>query len=117
MTHTKTSEHVLCYSIALPHVRFSHENIRCIMAYIVDLTVILNGLFISSHSVSATEVQSAMRNYAQTGARTQIHAEIRSFVREIPFTYQEKDTIMEKIVDLITQNCIPTSSQPTQYSQ
>ena len=84
------------------------------MAYIVDLTVILNGLFISSHSVSATEVQSAMKDYAQTGARSQIHAEIRSFVREVPFTtYHQRDTIMEKIIDLITQNCIPTSSQQT----
>ena len=82
------------------------------MAYIVDLTVILNGLFMSSYSVLATEVQSAMKDYAQTGARGQIHAEIRSFVREMPFsTYQERDTIMEKIIDLIRQNCIPTSSQ------
>ncbi|KAN0136280.1 hypothetical protein V8E53_005885 [Lactarius tabidus] len=87
----------------------SHENIRCIMAYIVDLTVILNGLFISSHSVSATEVQSAMKDYAQNGAWSQVHTEIRSFVAEMPFTYHERDTIMEKIIDLITQNCIPTS--------
>ena len=86
------------------------------MAYIVDLTVILNGLFISSHSVSTTEVQSAMKDYAKTGARSQIHTEIRSFVTEIPFTYHERDTIMEKIIDLITQNCIPTStSQVRQY--
>ena len=80
------------------------------MAYIVDLTVILNGLFITSHSVSATEVQSAMKDYAQNGARSQIHSEIRSFVREVPFTtYHERDTIMAKIVDLINQNCVPTS--------
>jgi phosphoenolpyruvate carboxylase len=79
------------------------------MAYIVDLTVILNGLFISSHSVSATEVQSAMKYYHQNGAWSQVHTEIRSFVAEMPFTYHERDTIMEKIIDLITQNCIPTS--------
>lgn len=78
------------------------------MAYIVDLTVILHGLFRSSHSVSATDVQSATRDYAKTGARRQIHTEIRSFVTEIPFTYHEKDTIMEKIIDLINQNCVPT---------
>ena len=115
MIHTKTSEYVLYHLLTLPDLRFSHENIRCIMAYIVDLTVILNGLFMSSHSVSATEVQSAMKDYAQTGARGQIHAEIRSFVREMPFsTYQERDTIMEKIIDLIRQNCIPPS-QPLQY--
>ena len=80
------------------------------MAYIVGLTVILHGLFRSSHSISATDVQSAMKDYAdvKTGAKRQIHMEIRSFVTEIPFTYHEKDTIMEKIIDLINQNCVPS---------
>jgi hypothetical protein len=78
------------------------------MAYVVDLTVILHELFRSSHSVSATGVQSAIKDYAKTGPRRQIHTEIRSFVTEIPFTYHEKDTIMEKIIDLINQNCVPT---------
>ena len=111
MIHTKTSEYFFCDLLTLPDLKFSHENIRCIMAYIVDLTVILNGLFMSSHSVSATEAQSAMKDYAQTGTRGQIHAEIRSFVKEMPFsTYHERDIIMEKIIDLITQNCRPTSS-------
>jgi hypothetical protein len=79
------------------------------MAYIVDLTVILHELFRSSHSVSATDVQSATKHYAKNGVRRQIHTEIRSFVTEIPFTYHEKDTIMEKIIDLINQNCVPIS--------
>ena len=94
----------------LPISLSSHRNIRCLMAYIVDLTVILHGLFRTSHSVSATVVQSAMKDYAnlKTGARRQIHMEIRSFVTQIPFTYHEKDTIMEKTIDLINQNCVPT---------
>ncbi|KAI9456389.1 hypothetical protein BJY52DRAFT_1276672 [Lactarius psammicola] len=83
------------------------RNIRCVMAYIVDLTVILHGLFVSARSVSATKVQSAVKDYAKSGSRSQIHDEIRSFVTEIPLTYHERDTIMEKIVDLIKQNCVP----------
>ncbi len=84
------------------------------MAYIVDLTVILHGLFVSARSVSATKVQSAVKDYAKSSSRSRIHDDIRSFVTEILFTYQtyqKKDTITEKIIDLIEQNCVPTFSQ------
>ncbi|KAI9438752.1 hypothetical protein H4582DRAFT_195796 [Lactarius indigo] len=91
----------------------NNRNIRCIMAYIVDLTVILYGLFVSGRSVSETKVQSAVKNYAESSSRSRIHDDIRSFVTEVPSayqTYQKKDTIMEKIIDLIKQNCVPTPS-------
>ncbi|KAH9057192.1 hypothetical protein EDB87DRAFT_1632991 [Lactarius vividus] len=91
----------------------NNRNIRCIMAYIVDLTVILHGLFVSTRSVSATDVQSAVRNYAESSPRNRIHDDIRNFVTEIPAVYQtylKKDTIMEKIIDLIKQNCVPALS-------
>ena len=85
------------------------------MAYIVDLTVILHDLFLSACGVSATTVQSVVKDYTQTGPRSKIHYEIRKFVskisKQIPLTYEGRDTIMEKIIDLITQNCIPASSQ------
>jgi len=80
------------------------------MAYIVDLTVILHGLFFSARSVSGTEVQSAVKDYAKSSSRSRIHDHIRIFVTQIPFTYQNKDTIMEVIIDLIKQNCVRTSS-------
>ena len=84
------------------------------MAYIVDLTVILHGLFLSACGVSATKVQSVVKDYIQAGPRSKIHDEIRKFVskipKQIPLTYEGRDTIMEEIIDLITQNCIPTSS-------
>ncbi|KAH9172756.1 hypothetical protein EDB89DRAFT_859458 [Lactarius sanguifluus] len=91
----------------------NNRNIRCIMAYIVDLTVILHGLFVPTRSVSAKKVQSAVKNYAESSSRSLIHDDIRNFVTEIPSayqTYQKKDTIMEKIIDLIKQNCVPTPS-------
>ncbi|KAH9018535.1 hypothetical protein EDB85DRAFT_2294485 [Lactarius pseudohatsudake] len=92
---------------------YQNKNIRCIMAYIVDLTVILHGLFAPTRSVSATKVQSAVKNYAESSSRSLIHNDIRNFVTEIPSayqTYQKKDTIVEKIIDLVKQNCAPTPS-------
>jgi len=88
----------------------SHKHIRCIMAYIVDLTVILHGLFLTSPSVFATEARSAVQNY-ESCSKPQIHGDIRSFVAQTPLTYQDKDIMMEKIIDLIKQNCGRTSSQ------
>ncbi|KAH9054845.1 hypothetical protein EDB87DRAFT_1416787 [Lactarius vividus] len=93
-----------------PYQNKNNRNIRCIMAYIVDLTVILYGLFSSARSVSGTEVQSAVKDFAKSSVRSQIHDHIRSFITQIPFTYQNKDTIMEVIIDLIKQNCVRTSS-------
>ena len=92
--------------ISLP----SHKNVRCIMAYIVDLTVILYGLFESRLSVSARNVQSAVGNYAKSIPRGRIHDDIRSFVTQIPSTYQNRDTLMEKVIDLIKQNCASQNS-------
>lgn len=76
------------------------------MAYIVDLTVILHGLFLTTRSASRTKVQSAVKDHAESGFR-KIHEDIRSFVAQAPLTYQDKDIIVEKTIDLIKQNCVP----------
>lgn len=79
------------------------------MAYIADLTVILHGL-LTTRSVSARKVQSAVKDYAKSSSRNRIHEDIRNFVAQAPLTYQDKDIIVEKIIDLIKQNCVQTSS-------
>lgn len=82
------------------------------MAYIVDLTVILHGLFLITRSVSTTKAQSAVKDYAKSSSRNQIHGDISAFVTafvtQTPLTYQNKDIMMEKIIDLIKQNCVQT---------
>jgi hypothetical protein len=78
------------------------------MAYIVDLTVILHRLFLSTRRVSAMEVQSAVKDYAKSSSRRQIHEDIRSyvtFVQTFLSSYRDKDFAMEKIIDLIEQCC------------
>ena len=82
----------------------SVEDVRYIMGYIVDLTVILHWLFISGYNVSANNVQAAMNHHVKSGSRDDIHQDIVRFVtEETSFTYRGKDLIMEKIIDLIKQ--------------
>jgi len=91
----------------------SKENICCVMGYIVDLTVVLSGLFESTEDVSPGGVQSVIKDLVTSGRKTSIHDEICDFVRAAPtFTYHGHDLIMEKIIDLIRQFCVlPTSNR------
>ncbi|KAH9977506.1 hypothetical protein BJV74DRAFT_860762 [Russula compacta] len=94
--------------------RGSPENVRCMMGYIVDLTVILDDIFrTAGGTASVNEAQSAVNRHVRSGRRDRIHREIRSFVTEafaIRFTVPQKDLILEKIIDLIRQYCSPPSA-------
>jgi hypothetical protein len=83
------------------------------MTYIVDLTIILHGLSLTTRSVSAADVQSAVRDY-QSSSGSQIHEDIRSFVEENPLTYRGRDMMMEKIINLIEQTCVLTSQHSSE---
>jgi len=89
----------------------SQENVRCVMGYIVDLTVILDDIFrIAAGNVSASDVQSATDRHVRSGRRDGIHRDISSFVTEtfaIRFTVPQRDLVLEKIIDLIRQYCVP----------
>ncbi len=90
----------------------SKENICCVMGYIVDLTVVLSSIFESTGDVSPGGVQSVIKDLVDSGRKTSIHTEIRSFVRAAPaFTYHGHDLIMEKIIDLNTQFCVLPSGK------
>jgi hypothetical protein len=90
---------------------FSNENIRLVVGYIVDLTLILCGVFESPGNVSPSDVQSAMNNFACSSPKTSIHAEICSFIGMLHrFEFQDNDVVMTKIIDLIRRNCDPPSA-------
>ena len=81
---------------------------RYMMGYIVDLTVILHGLSLSGRDVLASKVHEALDYHFRSHLRGQIHQDIRSFVTEgALFTYRGKDLVIEKIIDLIRQYCVP----------
>ncbi|KAI0246090.1 hypothetical protein BJV78DRAFT_1158147 [Lactifluus subvellereus] len=82
------------------------ENIRCIIGYIVDLTVIHNELFRSGRDVSVGDVLSVMDSHDKSGTRSRIHNEIRRIVTETAqMSYGTDNLILEKAIRLITQFC------------
>jgi len=91
--------------------RGSQENVRCVMGYIVDLTVILDDIFRrGTVYVSPNVTQMAMDRHISSGRRDRIHRDIHSFVTEtfaIRFNVPQRDLVLEKIVDLIRQYCVP----------
>ena len=89
----------------------SQENVRCVMGYIVNLTAILDCIFrTAAGNVTenvALEVTSA---HVRSGRRDRIHRDIRNFVTETfasRFAFPQKDLVLEKIIDLIGQYCVP----------
>jgi hypothetical protein len=85
---------------------FRNEYICLVVAYIVDLTLILCDLFDRHGNVSPSGVQSIMSDFASSNPKTTIHAEICRFLKTAhPFEYQDNDVVLAKIIDLIRQNC------------
>ena len=81
------------------------------MGYIVNLTVILDGIFKSGSATDSVALK-VTNSHIRSGRRDNIHRDIRSFVTEtfaIRFAVPQKDLVLEKIVDLIRQYCAPPS--------
>jgi len=67
---------------------------------------------IAPGNVSANDIQSAMDRHVGSGRRDRIHRDISSFVTEtftIMSTVPQRDLVLEKIIDLIRQYCVPPS--------
>ncbi|KAH9057194.1 hypothetical protein EDB87DRAFT_1131474 [Lactarius vividus] len=91
--------------------RGSQENVRCVVGYIVDLTVILDGIFrVAPGDMSPNHAQQVFERHARSRHRDAIHRDIRSFITEafaIRFSVPQKDLVLERIIDLIKQFCVP----------
>jgi hypothetical protein len=84
------------------------------MGYIVDLTVILCGVFGSHGNVSPSGAQSVINDFANSRFKTSIHNDLSSFIRTVPqFEYYDNDVVMAKIIDLISRNCDPPLGNAT----
>ncbi len=78
-----------------------------VVSYIVDLTIILCGVFGSRIDVSPSQIQSVINNFAGATHKASIHSEIRSFVNGVPrFEFLDNDVVMTKIRGLISRNCL-----------
>ncbi|KAI9456366.1 hypothetical protein BJY52DRAFT_1224263 [Lactarius psammicola] len=94
----------------------SQENVCCVMGYIVDLTAILGGIFrMAAGDMSPNHAQQVFERHARSQHGDAIHRDIRSFITEafpmrhsMPQT-QKKDLVLEHVIDLIKQFCVPPS--------
>jgi hypothetical protein len=84
------------------------------MGYIVDLTIILCGVFGSRGDVSPSRAPSVINSFSGSTHKTSIHNDISSFIRTVPqFQYYDNDVVMAKIIDLISRNCDPPPGNAT----
>ena len=80
------------------------------MGYIVDLTVILDGIFRMTGGDMSQNAQQVIERHIRSGHKDAIHRDIRSFITEaiaIRFTVPQKDLVLERTIDLIKQFCVP----------
>jgi hypothetical protein len=84
------------------------------MGYIVNLTVILDGIFrTTGGNVTENATLKVMGTHVRSGRRDSIHQDIRSFVTEtfsIRSASPERDLVLEKIIHLMKKYCAPPNS-------
>jgi len=84
-----------------------------VVSYIIDLTVILDGIFrVAAGDMSPKHAQDVLERHVGSGHRDAIHRDVQNFITEafgLRFSVQQKDLILEKIIDLIKQFCVPPS--------
>jgi hypothetical protein len=84
------------------------------MAYIVDLIIIMQMIFIISQGrvdgvVTREEVEDVLKDF-ETNQRSRVHRDIRKFVRE-EGVFKGRDIVLEKMVELIGQSLNPLEEQ------
>jgi hypothetical protein len=91
----------------------SPENVRCVVGYIVDLTVIMDGIFrVAAGDMSQKCALRVLDRHSRSRSDA-IHRDIRRFIAEafaIRFSQPGKDLVLERIIDLTKQYCVPSSS-------
>jgi GTP-binding protein EngB required for normal cell division len=84
------------------------HNIACIMAYIVDLTILMHRL--SEIEMSEQRVISTLQDYARSGEIAQVHNDIRAFSGHMPsLRLEDNDAALTEIIRLIEQHCVRSS--------
>ncbi len=75
------------------------------MAYIVDLTIIMQMIFVISQGradgvVRPEEVEDVLKRF-EVDQRSSVHRDIKQFVRQMSIFKVGRDVVFEKIVNLI----------------
>ncbi|KAN0136738.1 hypothetical protein V8E53_005508 [Lactarius tabidus] len=91
--------------------RGGRDNVRCVMGWIVELTVIMDGIFrMAAGDMSPEVAQQVLERHVRSGRSDAIHRDIRNFIAEalaIRSFAPQRDLVLERIIDLIKQYCVP----------
>ena len=81
----------------------SSRDLACVMAYIVDLTIVMHRL--SAVDISEKSVVSALHDYAKSAEIVQVHNDIRTFCGNIPSSrLDDKDYTLDETIRLIEKH-------------
>jgi len=85
------------------------HNIACVMAYIVDLTILMHRL--SEIEILEERVISTLQDYAKSGEIAQVHNDIRTFSCRMPSLRLEgNDAALTEIIHLIEKHRVRSGS-------
>ena len=84
------------------------------MAYIVDLTLIMQNLFWLAVTVrrpiTVRLIKLVLKGYRESPEKAQVHRDISEYVRKAGvFDRAKRDTVLDKIVELIGRNRIESA--------
>ena len=84
------------------------------MAYIIDLTLIMQNLFwlavIVQRPISVRLIKLALRSYRESPEKARVHSDISEYVGQAGVLDRAKrDTVLDKIVELIKRNRIESA--------
>jgi hypothetical protein len=84
------------------------------MAYIIDLTLIMQNLFwlavIVRCPISVRLIKLALKSYRESLEKARVHSDISEYVRQAGVLDRAKrDTMLDKIVELIKRNRIESA--------
>jgi hypothetical protein len=92
----------------------SNGTLRRLMAYIVDLTLIMQNLFwlavIDRRAINRRLIKFAFKAYEESREKAQVHSDISDFVKQAGvFDRGSRDNVLDKIVELIGRNRIESA--------
>jgi len=81
----------------------------CVMAYIVDLTMVMHRLPAGdAGGISKESVLSALKDYADSGEIVRVHDDIRTFREKTTnFRLRDKDHALDEIIRLVKKYSVP----------
>ncbi|KAH9942684.1 hypothetical protein B0H21DRAFT_710250 [Amylocystis lapponica] len=88
----------------------THPTVSCLMAYIVDLTIVMRRLFqlsraAKSSTLNPESVDEVLKEFDASAEKIEVHDAIREFVAQASFLQtQKKDFVFEKVVSLIREH-------------